>query len=122
MRPFPVLCTRYIYSKIYIFKIGAQFFNTVLAVYYCMSLVRYIDYCYSVFCLVDSVDKSPFRVFTQTVNFPFALFLRVKIFFSLFLFFVVVCLSFFLPFFFVVVVDLILCLYGQLWSVGQGER
>ncbi len=91
-----------IYMNVYAFKIGAQFFNTVLAVYHCISLVRYIDYCHSVFCLVASVDKSLFRVFTQIVIFSFALFLRV----NLFLF------SFFLPFCFVVdVVDLILCLY-----------
>ena len=105
-----------IYVNIYTFKIGAQFFNTVLAVYHCMSLVRYIDYCHSVFSLFASVDKSPFRVFTRIVIFPFALFFRLRFpSFSLFLFS--------LPFFSVVgVVVLILCLYGQLWSVGQGER
>ena len=96
----------YVYVYIYMctFKIGAQFFNTVLAVYHCISLVRYIDYCHSVFCLVAGVDKSLFRVFTQIVFFSFALFLRVIFFFPF--------ISFFLPFCFVVVVaDLILCLY-----------
>ena len=69
-----------IYMNVYAFKIGGQFFNTVLAVYHCISLVRYIDYCHSVFCLVASVDKSLFRVFTQIVIFSFALFLRVNLF------------------------------------------